>query len=241
MKKYLAVFVFLCCLIQCISCSEPVQSNEPNIPSLSIKTLRENITSVQEINPPVSIEMKLLMAENGCKAYIPWIADEQYNSANEKIEAFIMERINGVMDTGWDDSFFMNFDYEITYNQNEILSFYFTEKSFIGWRSHDSLLGINIDLKTGNLIPIKELVVIDKTFLDDLFSYRGDKYGRKEHIVSYLLDTHGEEELLENIRDEKSNYYFSQDYLFISFSFPQALGYHLEMGVEWERTIAPDD
>lgn len=173
MKKILIVFVFLCYSMLCTSCSNPVQSNVPGEVSYSSADLRNRILSSEELYQPITIEKKLLMDESGCKVYVPWIVDEKYNDVNTKIEEFIIERIDKVMDTGWDDSFFINFDYVITYNQNEILSFYFLEESFIGWRPHEFLTGINIDMQSGNLIPITDLIVVDETFLDQLFSYRG--------------------------------------------------------------------
>lgn len=90
--------------------------------------LRNRILSDKELYQPIAIEKKLLIDENGYKVYVPWIVDEKYNGVNTKIEEFIIERIDQVVDTGWDDSFFINFDYVITYNQNDILSFYFLEE-----------------------------------------------------------------------------------------------------------------
>lgn len=218
-------------LLLCTSCSKHEQSSEQNLPI----DLKSRISSSEEFYPPVDIEKKLLMNENGCKVYVPWIVDEKYNSVNIKIESFIKERIDEVMDTGWDDNFFINFDYEITYNKNEILSFYFLEESFIGWLSHEFLTGINIDMQSGELIPITDLIDIDETFLDELFSYRGDKYEREEYISSYLINNYEKDEILEMIKNEIGvSYYFSKDFIYISFTLTQALSFHMEFGIKWK-------
>lgn len=228
MKK---IIIVCACLILFVGCSKPVQSSIPN----SSIDLKSRIASAEEIYSPIDIEKKLLMDENGCKVYVPWIVDEKYNDINIKIESFIMDRINAVMEMGWDNSFFIHFDYVISYNQNEILSFYFLEESFIGWRSHEFLTGINIDMQNGNLIPITDLIVIDEIFLDELFSYRGDAYGREEHIASYLMENYKQEEILEMIKSETGvSYYFSKDFVYVSFPLTQDLASHMEFGVEWE-------
>lgn len=229
MRRFL--IVCLCLLILCTGCSKLVQSSEQG----SSTDLKNRITSSEELYPPIDIEKKLLMDENGCKVYVPWVADEKYSDVNIKIESFVRDRIDGVMETGWDDSFFINFDYVISYNQNQILSFYFLEKSFIGWRSHEFLTGINIDMQSGELIPITDLLDIDETFLDELFSYSGDKYGREEHISSYLIDNYEKDEILEMIKNEIGvSYYFSKDFIYVSFPLTQALSFHMEFGVKWD-------
>lgn len=218
-----------CLLILCAGCSKYIQSTEQDSPM----DLKSRISSFEEIYPPIDIEKKLLINENGCEVYVPWIVDEKYDSVNIKIESFITERIDGVMDTGWDDSFFINFDYVISYNQNEVLSFYFLEESFVGWRTHKFLTGINIDMQNGKLIPITDLIAVDETFLDELFSYRGDKYEHEERISSYLMDNYEKNEILEMIRNEIGiSYYFSKDFIYVSFPLTQALNFHMEFGVK---------
>ena len=219
-----------CLLILCAGCSKFIQSTEQDSPM----DLKSRISSSEELYPPIDIERKLLMNENGCKIYIPWIVDEKYIDVNNKTESFVRNRIDGVMETGWDDSFYINIDYVISYNQNEVLSFYFLEESFIGWRSHEYLNGINIDMQSGEQIPITDLIDIDETFLDELFSYRGDKYEREEHISSYLINNYGKDEILEMIKNEIGvDYYFSKDFIYVSFTLTQALSFHMEFGVKW--------
>lgn len=217
-----------CLLIICTGCFKFASSDEQGLPM----DLKSRIESSEELSPPLDIEKKLYMDENGCKVYIPRIDNEKYDSVNIIIESFITDRINEVMNTGWDDSFYINFDYVISYNKNEILSFYFLEKSFIGWRSHEFLTGINIDLQSGNLIPITDLIVVDKIFLDELLSYRGDKYGREEHILSYLMNNYEKDEILDMIKNEIGvSYYFSKDFIYVSFPLTQALNFHMEFGI----------
>ncbi len=228
MRRFL--IVGLCLLILCTGCSKLVQSSEQD----SYMGIKSVIASSEEFYSSIDIEKKLLIDENGCKAYVPWIADEKYINVNNKIESFVSGRIEGVMDTDWDDSFYINIDYVISYNQNQILSFYFLEKSFIGWRSHEFLTGINIDMQSGELIPITDLIDIDETFLEELFSYRGDKYGREEHISRYLIDNYGKDEIMEMIKKEIGvSYYFSKDFIYVSFPLTQALSFHMEFGVKW--------
>lgn len=173
------------------------------------------------------------MNENNCKVYIPWIVNEKYIDINNKIELFVRERIDGVMETGWEDSFYINIDYVISYNQNQILNFYFLEKSFIGWRSHESLTGINIDMQSGESIPITDLVDINEIFLEKLFSYRSNKYGREEYISSYLVDNYGKYEIIEMIKNKRGvSYYFSKNFIYVSFPLTQALSFHMEFGVK---------
>lgn len=230
MKK---IIIICLCLILFSGCTKPEQLYEFNVTDV-----KSRIASSEELYSPIDIEKKLLIDENGCNVYVPWIVDEKYNDINVKIESFIYDRIDEVMETGWDDSFFINIDYTISYNQNEILSFYFLENSFIGWLSHEFLTGINIDLQSGNLIPITDLISIDESFLDELFSYRGDKYGREEYISDYLLDNFTQEEILENIKNEIGvSYYFSKEFVYVSFPLTQALTYHMEFGVKWKSVL----
>ncbi len=233
MKKHMLFIFFLCLMmILCTGCSKHVQSSEND----SYMDVKSRALSSEELYPPLDIEKKLLMDENGCKVYIPYITDEKYSDVNNKIESFITERIDGVMETGWDDKFYINIDYEISYNQNEILSFYFLEESFIGWRSHEFLTGINIDMQSGELIPITDLIDVDEAFLDELFSYRGDKYGREEYISGYLMENYEKDKLLEMIKNETGvSYYFSNNYIYVSFPLTQALTFHMEFGVKWEH------
>jgi len=229
MKKI--ILVCLCLIIPCMGCLKLEQLSEQNS-SMGIKS---RIASSEELCPPIDIDKKLLMDENGCKVYVPWIVDEKYIEVNNKIESFVRERIDGVIETGWDDSFYIIIDYVISYNQNEILSFYFLEESFIGWRSHEFLTGINIDLQSGELIPITDLVDIDDIFLEELFSYRGDKYGREKHISSYLIDNYGKDEIIEVIKNEIGvSYYFSKDFIYVSFPLTQTLSFHMEFGLKWD-------
>lgn len=228
MKKI--IIVCLCLIIPRIGCSKLAQLSEQDS-SMGIKS---RIVSSEELYPSIDIEKRLLIDENGCKIYVPWIADEKYDNVNIKIESFIRDRIDGVMETGWNDSFYINIDYVISYNRNQILSFYFLEKSFIGWRSYEFLTGINIDLQSGELIPITDLVDIDDIFLEELFSFRGDKYGREKHISSYLIDNYGKDEIIEMIKNEIGvSYYFSKDFIYVSFPLTQTLSLHMEFGVKW--------
>lgn len=230
MKKVL--IICLCQIILlCISCSKIEGSSEKN----SSICLKNRIASSEELYPSIDIEKKLWMNENNCKVYIPWIVDEKYIDVNNKIESFLRERIDGVTETGWDDSFYINIDYVISYNQNQILSFYFLEKSFIGWRSHESLTGINIDMQSGESIPITDLVDINEIFLEKLFSYRSDKYGREEYISSYLEENYGKDEIIEMVKNEIGvSYYFSKDFIYVSFPLTQTLSFHMEFGVKWQ-------
>lgn len=217
-----------CLLILCIGCFKFAQSSEQGL----LMDLKSRIKSSEELYPPLDIKKKLFMDENGCKVYVPWINNEKYDNVNIIIESFITDRINEVMNTGWDDSFYINLDYVISYNKNEILSLYFLEKSFIGWRSHEFLTGINIDMQSGKFIPITNLIVVDKTFLYQLFSYRCDKYGREEHILSYLMSNYEKDEILDMINNEIGvSYYFSEDFIYVSFPLTQALNYHMEFGI----------
>jgi len=218
----------ICLSILCTGCFKLSQSSEQELPI----DLKSRIGSSKELYPPLDIERKLFMDENGCRVYIPWIDNEKYDSVNTIIESFITDRINEVINTGWDDSFYINFDYVISYNKNEILSLYFLEKSFIGWRSHEFLTGINIDIQSGQFIPITDLIVVDKTFLNELFSYRSDKYGREEHILSYLMNNYEKDEILDMIKNEIGvSYYFSEDFIYVSFPLTQALNFHMEFGI----------
>lgn len=228
----IALIGCLCLLILCTSGSKLVQTS---VPSSSIN-LRNRILSSEELYQPIDIKKKLLMDENNCKVYVPWIVDEKYNDININIKSFIMDRIDSVMDMGWDDRSFINFDYVISYNHNEVLSFYFLEKSFLGLRSHEFLTGINIDMQSGNFIPIADLIVVDETFLDKLFSYINDKYERQEYISNYIMENYELEEILEMIKNEIGiSYYFNKDFIYVSFPLTQALTYHMEFGIDWEN------
>lgn len=230
MKKLLVVYVVL--LILCTGCSKLSLPSKQDIST----DLKKRITSSEELCPPIDIEKKMLMDKNGCKVYVPWINNEKYSSVNIKIESFITDRIDKVMNMGWDEKFFINFDYVVSYNQNEILSFYFLEDSFIGWRSHEFLTGINIDMQSGKLIPITDLIAVNEIFLDKLFSDRSEKNDRKEHISNYLINNYDKNEILEIIKNETGvNYYFSKDCIYVSFSLPQALAFHMEFDVNWNE------
>lgn len=232
MKNIMREFLIICLcqiILLCSGCSEFERSNEQN----SYIDLEKRISSLEELYPPIDIEKKLWMNENSCKVYIPWIANEQYIDVNNKIESIVRERIDGVVETGWDESFYINIDYVISYNKNQMLSFYFLEKSFIGWRSHESLTGINIDLQSGELIPITDLVDIDEIFLEKLFSYQSDNYGREEYISSYLVDNYGKDQIIKMIKNQIGvSYYFSKDFIYVSFPLTQALSFHMEFGVK---------
>lgn len=70
-----------------------------------------------------------------------------------------------------------------------------------------------------------------------MFSYKGDRYEREEHIADYLMDNYEQEELLEMIKNEIGvSYYFSTDFVYVSFPLTQALTFHMEFGVRWEGT-----
>lgn len=228
MRKFL--IICLCQIILlCIGCSEYEQSNENN----SYLDLEKRISSLEELYPLIDIEKKLWMNENNCIVYVPRIDNEQYIDVNNKIESIVKERIDGVVETGWDDSFYINIDYVISNNQNLMLSFYFLEKSFIGWRSYESLTGINIDLQSGELIPITDLVDIDEFFLEKLLSYRSDNYRREDYISSYLVDNYGKDQIIKILKNQIGvSYYFSKNYIYVSFPLTQALSFHMEFGVK---------
>lgn len=88
-------------------------------------------------------------------------------------------------------------------------------------------------MKSGESIPITDLVDINEIFLEKLFSYRSDKYGREEYISSYLADNYGKDEIIEMIKNKTGvSYYFSKDFIYVSFPLTQAISFHMEFGVK---------
>ena len=228
MKKIFIMILVLCCFSQLVACSSVGQLN----------ALKDRILA-EDLQPSVNIERKLLIDDSGCKIYVPWVTEEQYIHINEKIEAYIIDFIFETLGDDWSDDNFLEIDYTITYNRNGILSFYFTRMSFQYLRPHQGIMGVNIDLLYGNFISITSLIDIDENFLENLFLYQKDEFDREKYVMAYLMDIYGEELILENIRSGIHSFYFSQDYIYISFALPQALGFHLEMGISWEQTVVP--
>ena len=216
-----------------------VPSEEVSYPPI-IATLRDRITTTVELCEPVLVERKLLKSDEGCIVYVPCIEGEKYNSVNETIMDFFVDLISGYTTAeNWDSDAYLRIEYDITYNRNGIISLCFFHESYLSMRPHERIYGFNFDLKSGSSISRKDLFVIDESFLHDLLSYRGDEYGREEFITEYLLGTYGTEGLIEMINKEELMYFFfSQEYVYISFPLTQSLTYHLEYGIPWQRTVA---
>jgi len=213
--------------------------------SKQVNALRERITTVQELQHPVTIERKLLKEDDVFEIYVPWIAEEEYRHINEMIESYIIDYIDDTINFAleWDDEWefescdFWSFDYNVTYNRNGILSFHIAEEALYWGRPRYNLRGINIDLHEGRFISTTELFDVDANFLERLFAYREDDYIMGEEIIiSYLMETHGEERLLETINNGVTHFYFSQEYIYVRFGLIQALGYYMVLWLPWEQT-----
>jgi len=247
-KKTLVAFVLLC-YTQMMACDYLPQTDTPPPSEDTVieavqqadttNALLDRITG-EVISPPVAIERRMVIDEDDLMVFIPWVNDERYSVVNEKIEEFITNRIDFVMSRSWNqgNGFFMSFDYEITYNKNEILSFSILEKSYLVMRPYFSISGMNFDLQSGDLVPITSLVIVDEICLQNLSSNQGGEYWRDPFPIDFLLNYYGTvspHEILQSTTGSYHGYFFSDEYVYVSFGLSQNLGFYIVFRMDWEE------
>lgn len=179
--------------------------------------------------------------------YVDGISDmKKQKKINEiiKDEAFVV--FNDFYE-GQADDLSLEINYTITWESENLLSIQYYGYSFDKGAAHtlDLLYTVNLDMNKGCKLMLKDIINIDKNFVNKYKNYEiadPDKNQIQVGAFKYILDTHSTDDLLRSFNGADTSFnnsdyvfsYFRDDALGISINVPYVAGNHLEIELKYQ-------
>jgi hypothetical protein len=239
MRKLICVLIFALIFTACNADTPLADDSESVIPEIT--ETPENINHPElEIELENEPEPELRAYEDGINISYP-----VFDHLSPEINALIRDKAHtalrdydGLFDSHEEDDFTVSLELEINYeimlmNEN-MLSVLFTGTAYIspaGVRPNNYLYSVNIDLQTGELIKLADVIEINEAFLELFLSdeINSEFFEQKEPFFEHYFEFYSEEDLLQRLQGVDSatwtdSSYYTESSVFISLGTIHVLG-----------------
>lgn len=145
------------------------------------------------------------------------------------------------------DDLSLEINYTITWESKNLLSIQYYGYSFCKGAAHTLhlLYSVNLDMHKGCKLMLKDIINIDKNFVNTYKNYEiadPDKNQIEVGAFNYILDSYSTDDLLSSFNGADTSFnesehvfsYFTDDALGISINVPYVAGDHLEIELKYE-------
>lgn len=195
------------------------------------------------------IELKYSKSDSKMKCDIkyPKVSGLSDDDKQKKINLILKDEALKVLNyyEGFEGNLELNINYKVTLSSAKVLSIQYSGLGDVDTAAHPNNLfyTTNIDISTGNRLILKDIINIDKDFIDKFFNGQfkplwPEQSEELKHLTKEeIQENFKEADSLDNIGTEKQSdvfSYFTNDSLGISVSVSHAIGDHAEFEIKYQ-------